>query len=575
VKLERVNPSMKFYPSFKKLLMISLSALLSLSSIALPSEANEYSCLQSPQLLTKDPIWTTSKAKDLKFVVSWAFKDPENCIVGMSGKGEPFGDNSFRWNYPLPDGFEFPAAWTVTRAGEMTLVSAETEFPIPLLQALPNRNLDGYGFDLSQLSQRYSVSTALKRRQGSSFGYSLIDGKYGIAQLWGNWFSKNQGIFPEQCQPISPNYDMTKLNSKISWKVLNTGSKPTVEITIQEDSNCIFLVHAGPLTKSLDLTAYKGQLSLAERPFWSGEAPPYFNQILSKPDQLVQVAVGDFTDKARGYGAGIDDSDTDIVRVLPSKILNHNDSVTRDRQTVKVTTTIDGTGISSNLTDVITIYTGFYWWYSKDSSYTSAGWRITYSGNSWTARYSSGGSLPGGIFMGYTTRAIKIPAADLFISAEAKSAAELKAKQEAEAKAAAELKAKQEAEAKAAAELKAKQEAEAKAVADRDATLRWAAEHVNYTKEELVLRIRDLARKYPAERNNLNVLLQSISTFGAVTILNYEEVEKKIWGVSDQVDDFENQQLKKRTTIVCVKGKITKKVTALKPKCPAGFKVKK
>ena len=31
----------------------------------------------------------------------------------------------------------------------------------------------------------------------------------------------------------------------------------------------------------------------------------------------------------------------------------------------------------------------------------------------------------------------------------------------------------------------------------------------------------------------------------------------------------------KRTTITCVKGKLTKKVTAVKPKCPAGDKVKK
>jgi hypothetical protein len=50
--------------------------------------------------------------------------------------------------------------------------------------------------------------------------------------------------------------------------------------------------------------------------------------------------------------------------------------------------------------------------------------------------------------------------------AEARAAAELKAKQEAAAKATAELKAKQEAEAKVAAELKAKQEAEAKAAAE-------------------------------------------------------------------------------------------------------------
>jgi hypothetical protein len=31
----------------------------------------------------------------------------------------------------------------------------------------------------------------------------------------------------------------------------------------------------------------------------------------------------------------------------------------------------------------------------------------------------------------------------------------------------------------------------------------------------------------------------------------------------------------KKTTISCVKGKLSKKVTALKPKCPTGYKMKK
>ena len=31
----------------------------------------------------------------------------------------------------------------------------------------------------------------------------------------------------------------------------------------------------------------------------------------------------------------------------------------------------------------------------------------------------------------------------------------------------------------------------------------------------------------------------------------------------------------KKTAITCVKGKLTKKVTAVKPKCPSGYKVKK
>jgi hypothetical protein len=94
---------------------------------------------------------------------------------------------------------------------------------------------------------------------------------------------------------------------------------------------------------------------------------------------------------------------------------------------------------------------------------------------------------------------------------EAKAAAELKAKQDAEAKAAAELKAKQDAEAKAAAELKAKQDAEAKAAAELKAR---------------------------------------------------QEAAAKAAAV-------------KKTNIICVKGKLTKKVTAVKPKCPSGYKVKK
>ena len=99
-----------------------------------------------------------------------------------------------------------------------------------------------------------------------------------------------------------------------------------------------------------------------------------------------------------------------------------------------------------------------------------------------------------------------------FAQAEAvRLAAELKVKQESEAKAAAELLAKQEAEAKAAAELQAKQEAEAKAAAELKA------------KQEAEARAAAL----------------------------------------------------KKTTLTCVKGKLVKKVTAVKPKCPSGYKLRK
>ena len=84
------------------------------------------------------------------------------------------------------------------------------------------------------------------------------------------------------------------------------------------------------------------------------------------------------------------------------------------------------------------------------------------------------------------------------------------AKQEAEAKAAAELRAKQEAEAKAVAELKAKQEAEAKAASELKAK---------------------------------------------------QEAEAKAAAT-------------KKTIITCIKGKLIKKVSGVKPKCPTGYKKK-
>jgi len=92
-------------------------------------------------------------------------------------------------------------------------------------------------------------------------------------------------------------------------------------------------------------------------------------------------------------------------------------------------------------------------------------------------------------------------------------------KQESEAKAAAELKAKQEAETKAAAELKAKQDAEAKAAAELKA------------KQDAELKAQQEAATKAASA--------------------------------------------KKTTINCIKGKLIKKVTAVKPKCPTGYKVKK
>jgi hypothetical protein len=101
-------------------------------------------------------------------------------------------------------------------------------------------------------------------------------------------------------------------------------------------------------------------------------------------------------------------------------------------------------------------------------------------------------------------------------AAIARAEAEAKAKAEAEAEAKAKAKAEAEAKAKAEAEAKAKAEAEAKAKAEADAKAK-----------------------------------------------------------ADEIAATANvKATAKKTTITCVKGKLTKKITQLKPKCPAGYKKK-
>jgi hypothetical protein len=162
--------------------------------------------------------------------------------------------------------------------------------------------------------------------------------------------------------------------------------------------------------------------------------------------------------------------------------------------------------------------------------------------------------------------------------AEAKIAAELKAKQEAEAeakvKAAAELKAKQEAEAKAAAELKAKQEAEkaaaeAKAAAElkakQEAELKAAAE-LKAKQEAELKAAAELKAKEEAE-------LKAASELKAQQ--EAEAAAKAAAELKAKQDAAAKSALIKKVTITCIKGKLTKKITGVKPKCPAGYKVKK
>ena len=188
-------------------------------------------------------------------------------------------------------------------------------------------------------------------------------------------------------------------------------------------------------------------------------------------------------------------------------------------------------------------FKGFSYWQTTDLITSAPG-----SGINYTPPFSitSSKSIQLCIPVNFgNTKSTPVSCLDNQIAAEAKAAAELKAKQEAEAKAAAELKAKQEAEVKTAAELKAKQEAEAKAAAELKAKQEAEAKASAELKAK-----QEAEAKAAIDKAAADLLAQQKAAGARVSAT-------------------------KKTTITCVKGKLVKRVTDVKPKCPAGYKVKK
>ena len=555
------------------------------STITVPSFAEDYSCLQPPDTYGTEPIWTTSDTKDLKFIVSWAFKDPEKCIVGMDYN--PIAGNNFTYPKSYNENYQFPTSWSVNRSGEMVLVSAEVEFPLPLLKSLTHLDNSTSEVAFFQTTQKFEVSGYLKIKKTDKYSSLTFSGKLGLAQLWGYWFSKNQEIFPSSCNALDIKYDVKSLNSKVNWKVLESGNNPKIEISITQDSDCIFLVHAAPLESFKTVTGFNCDKlkTLAEYPFWCGQGSAYFSQILEKPDQILQIGLGDFTESKLTSHLAMTNSYYTKVINLPIQSISHKDSIVRSQEVIRITSSLDANSIKNTSVKNVTLYVGFYSWHQYGGLSYASGWRVTWSGNNWTARYSSGGSISGGKYMVYQTQAIVIPVSDLILSETEKAAAELKTKQEAEAKAAADLKAKQEAEAKAAAELKAKQEAAAIAAAPELARLaqqkQYCLQH-NIDVQMIIKRITALGK----DPYSLGFYIKEefdCDQFGKPSYWSEAylfSTKKEVWDNQMSSDlkslaKYEKEALAvKKTTITCVKGKLTKKVTAVKPKCPSGYKKK-
>jgi S1-C subfamily serine protease len=156
---------------------------------------------------------------------------------------------------------------------------------------------------------------------------------------------------------------------------------------------------------------------------------------------------------------------------------------------------------------------------------------------------------------------------------------------EAKAKAEAEAKAKAEAEALA----KAKAEAEAKAKAEAEEKLRLDMKNrcvkFNGDLQLAIFNAKNAGVIYPSSSSIFNGIVNiapselSCDSINVTTFDSELQSKQRILAtlevsITNGIATAQANALKKRVTITCVKGKLTKKVTAVNPKCPSGYKRK-
>ena len=80
--------------------------------------------------------------------------------------------------------------------------------------------------------------------------------------------------------------------------------------------------------------------------------------------------------------------------------------------------------------------------------------------------------------------------------------------------------------------------------------------------------------KYPAEKLVLSNYTEILNSFEVINEFNYEIAESTRVRIQESVLALALKLSTQKTTITCVRGKLVKKVTAVKPVCPAGYKKK-
>jgi hypothetical protein len=121
-------------------------------------------------------------------------------------------------------------------------------------------------------------------------------------------------------------------------------------------------------------------------------------------------------------------------------------------------------------------------------------------------------------------------------------------------------------------------QAAAKVIADKAAAenaaseLRISAAKSKYS--ELNSEIDRLIKQFPSKKSEIELYKKKITLFERINQVNIATVELNLSGIESKLVAMKSVYGKIARTIICIKGKLTKKVTDVTPKCPTGYKKK-
>lgn len=540
------------------------------------SNAFDTRCSSQPDYLLESPdIWESKNSQELSYKVSWKLRDPESCItgIGMSKatlNGFPSQSETILTNF------------TFERSKDSVIVSSQIQVSDKSLESLANKDIDRKGYDLIG---GVEIEVELIRDEPKGKNIYLLKGDYSLKNLWSDWFAKLKGTYSDACSSLLANgQNEGKFSSLTGGNFIPSGKyslksdsdgKFVYQLVIP-NSECIDWVYTGPVSvPSYGSLSENSKVSVwnsvydsfslrwigdaylhANYPFWAGTSSEFFQGIKSD-STFVKV----FTSMCQAGGSYLKKCDFDKWTNIPTE-----QKFSRVGSDIVIDISIPRSSLEQNYREDsnLSFFHGSYSRYYSKGFVASGGWSTTCStlGKTTTCRSykSTGGTVTANTNVGFqsTLSVFENPVLAAVLAAEAK--------------------------AKVDAELKAKQEILSQ---QKQSCLQH-----NVEVEKLYERFNQLKNLYPLivksyiKENNLDpniFIYSSVQDCGLYerTLFTYTfEGIKAIWAQDLKRDEQKVVSLElsvkptKKTTITCVKGKLTKKVTAVKPVCPKGYKKK-